>query len=93
MVKSKAKKPTISWGTMSNIEDIQPRKGRHGKYCVLYTMAGNFCCSENIANRLSLFEPYELSGEVKMVNGGTYLWVNKARLFDARAYTYSGHNT
>lgn len=86
MTKFKAKKPLILWTTMAKVEEIAPRKGRYAIYCLLYTSAGNFCCSEKLASRISLFEPYEIRGSVKIAPGGTYLWVMSMELFHADGY-------
>lgn len=86
MTKFKAKKPLILWTTMASVEEIQPRKGRYNPYCLLYTRAGNFCCSEKLASLVCLYEPYEFRGQVKIVPGGTYLWVVSMELFDASSY-------
>lgn len=71
---------------MAKVEEIKPRKGRFHRYCILYTEAGNFCCSEDVAQKLCLFEPYAFEGQVNFARGGTFLWVTKAALFDPRGW-------
>lgn len=75
---------------MLKVEDIRPRKGRYGNFCVLYTNSDAcICCSEVQGQKLALFEPYEFTGEVKIRPGGTYLALRKAELFSAASYTES----
>lgn len=80
-------KPIVRWSAMLSIEEIRPRLGRYGKYAVLYTNGNiNICCSEEEANKLCLFEPYEMKGLVKVVHGGQYLRLDKAELFDSASF-------
>jgi hypothetical protein len=71
---------------MASIEDIQPKRGKYNTYCLLRTVAGTFSCSEKLAEKLCLYEPYEMRGQVRFVLGGTYLWVSTAELFNAGGY-------
>ncbi len=84
----KCKKPSIRWSSLLSVEDIVPRRGRFGRYCVLYTNAGNtVCCNEDLAQHLCLFEPYEMFGEVKVFHGGVYLKLERANLFEPSGYS------
>lgn len=65
---------------MAKLDDIRPRKGRFRPYCVLYSEAGNFCSSLELAEKLCLYEPYLLAGTVNIARGGTFLWATKAEL-------------
>lgn len=84
----KPMKPSIKWHSLLNIEDIQPRKSRYGTvYCLLYTNSGlAVCATEQIAQRLCLYEPYEMRGIVKPYIGGSYLKLDRCELFNPDPY-------
>lgn len=83
-----AKAPTIKWSGLVSVEDITLKRSRYGTvYAVLHTSAGlGICASEQQAQTLCLFEPYEFSGEIKVFLGGLYLKLGKAELFQANKY-------
>jgi hypothetical protein len=56
---------------------------------VLYTPNNiSIIAPEQVAQRLSLFEPYEMSGQVKIFPGGQYLKLDRAELFDPSGYRH-----
>lgn len=77
----------ILWSALLTIEEMVPRKGRYGEYVVLYTNAGNtVACSPELAHKLCLFEPFEMKGTVNYYNGGMYLKLKDAQLFNRQTY-------
>lgn len=82
------KKPVITWKALLSIDEIRAREARWGRYVVLYTDATTICCSEHEAEKLCLYEPYLLSGDIKIRPGGMYLHLNKAELFDPQSFNH-----
>lgn len=77
----------IRWSALLSIEEMVPRRGRYGRYVVLYTNANiTVCCGEELANKLCLFEPFEMKGEVQQYHGGTYLKLSNATYFDPASF-------
>lgn len=79
--------PKITWKTMCLIEDIVPQRSRYGVYCKVYTNTeACITATESEAQKLCLFEPYILSGIVKIRPGGIYLALKEARLFNGKEF-------
>jgi len=73
---------------MVSFEELRPRKGRYGQYVVGYTNKDfSVTMSDSIAETLCLYEPYNLTGEIKTFKGGMYLRVEKADLFHSGEYS------
>ena len=74
-------KKKIKWTSLLVIKEISPRKVHDFVYVVLYTDADvTVCCDERQAQRLCLFEPYEMVGYLNYKKGGVYLVLEKAKL-------------
>lgn len=72
---------------MCKIEEIVPQRGRYGPYCKVYTNTeACITAPERIAQRLALYEPYLLSGVVKIRPGGVYLSLKEARPFNGNEF-------
>jgi hypothetical protein len=73
---------------MLTVEDLQPRKSRWGKtYCILYTNANQtICCSESDAQKIALYEPYQMHGLVHPYHGGMYLRLEQAMEYQANSF-------
>lgn len=80
-------KRQIKWNSILRIEEISPRKTKDWVYVILYTEAGvTVCCSESQANKLCLYEPYEMKGYINYLKGGNYLVLEKATLADGKNF-------
>jgi len=84
----KAKVPVVNWTAMVTIEELSMRKNRWNKpYCLLYNATGlPFLCSERDAQKLALFEPYQIRGTVTVVPGGQFFRVDQIELFDPSSF-------
>ena len=86
-IKKNHKSP-FRFSAMASFEELRPRKGRYGQYVVGYTNKDfSVTMSESIAETLCLYEPYNLTGEIKAFKGGMYLKVEKADLFLSAEYS------
>lgn len=80
-------KRKVRWSAKLTINDIMPRRTRDFTYVILYTDDGiNVCCSDTIANRLCVGEPYEMKGYINFKKGGSYLVLDRAKLFNGMEY-------
>ena len=94
-IKGKAKKmrkeikpnKKVKWSCVFRVEDISPRKTRDWTYVILETDLGvKVCCSENLAQALCCFEPYEMKGYLNFSRGSTYLVLERANLLHGGEY-------
>ena len=80
-------KRKIKWSSVLIIQDISPRKARDFVYVILYTDVGiTVCTDETKANKLCLFEPYEMKGYLNYTKGGVYLVLEKAKLAEGHSF-------
>ena len=80
-------KKKVKWSSKLTVNDISPRKTRDYTYVILYTSDHiSVCCSETIAQRLCIGEPYEMRGYLSFHKGGSYLVLERAKLFNGGDY-------
>ena len=80
-------KKKVKWNSVLSIEDISPRRKQDFIYMLLYTNLGvSVCTSEEMGQRLCLFQLYEMKGYVNFCKGGSYLVMEKAKEVKGKEY-------
>jgi len=81
MGKKDKDKKKVKWNAQLSVTDISPRRKGKWTYLLLYTDLGiSVCTSEEIGEKLSLFEPYNMKGYINFCKGGSFLVLEKANL-------------